>query len=58
MKIVGGVDWSDPDFAALNQVVQLYRPAEVSFVHAVGIGVYFEPGAGIYIFHQEYSPGS
>lgn len=47
MKIVVGVDWSDQDFAALNQAVQLYHPTEVSLVHAIDTGLYFEQGAAV-----------
>ncbi len=47
MKLVVAVDWSDQDFAALNQAVQLYRPTEVSLVHAVDMGLYFEQGAAV-----------
>ncbi len=47
MKIVAAVDWSDQNFAALNQTVQLYHPTEVTLVHAVDMSLYFEQGAAV-----------
>ena len=47
MKIVVAIDWSDNDFAALNQAVQLFRPTEVTLVHAVDLSLYFEQGAAV-----------
>jgi nucleotide-binding universal stress UspA family protein len=47
MKLVVAVDWSDQDFAALNLAVQLYRPTEVTLVHAVDMGLYFEQSASV-----------
>ncbi len=47
MKLVVAVDWSDQDFAALNQAVQLYRPTEVFLVHAVDMGLYFGQEAAV-----------
>jgi nucleotide-binding universal stress UspA family protein len=47
MKIVAAVDWSDQNFAALNQAVQLYHPTEVTLVHAVDMSLYFEQGAAV-----------
>jgi nucleotide-binding universal stress UspA family protein len=47
MKLVVAVDWSDQDFAALHQAVQLYRPTEVTLVHAVDMGLYFEQEAAV-----------
>jgi len=47
MKVVIGVDWSDQNFAALTQTVQLYRPTELSLVHAIDTGLYFEQGAAV-----------
>jgi len=42
MKLVVAIDWSDRECAALTQAVQLYHPTELSLVHAVDLGVYFE----------------
>jgi nucleotide-binding universal stress UspA family protein len=47
MKIVVAVDWSDQGFAALNQAVHLYRPTEVTLVHAVDLSLYFEQSASV-----------
>ncbi len=42
MKITVAIDWSDQDFDALTQAVQLYHPTEVTLVHAVDVSLYFE----------------
>jgi nucleotide-binding universal stress UspA family protein len=47
MKIVVAVDWSDQDLTGLNQALQIYRPTEVTLVHAIDISLYFEQGAAV-----------
>jgi nucleotide-binding universal stress UspA family protein len=47
MKIVVAVDWSDQNLAGLNQALQLYRPTEVTLVHAIDLSLYFEQGAAV-----------
>ena len=47
MKIVVAVDWSDNDLTALNQAMQLYRPTEITLVHAIDLSLYFEQGAAV-----------
>ncbi len=42
MKIVVGISTSDKDFVALRQSFQLFHPTEVTLVHAVDLGLYFE----------------
>ena len=42
MKIVVGISPSDTDLAALHQAIQLFRLTEVTLVHAVDLGLYFE----------------
>lgn len=43
MKVVAGVDWSDAAFAAVEQLGLLYRPAEVTLVHGVDLGLFEYP---------------
>lgn len=43
MRMVIGVDWSDEAFAALQFATILYRPQEVSLVHAVDLGWFQYP---------------
>ena len=43
MKVVAGVDWSDAAFAAVEQLGMLYRPAEVTLVHGVDLGLFEYP---------------
>ncbi len=43
MKVVAGVDWSDAAFAAIEQLGLLYRPAEVTLVHGVDLGLFEYP---------------
>lgn len=43
MKVVIGVDWSEEAFTAVQQVFQLYRPAEVALVHGIDLGVFEYP---------------
>jgi nucleotide-binding universal stress UspA family protein len=38
-----GVDWSDETFAAVQQVLYLYRPKEVALVHGVDLGILHYP---------------
>lgn len=44
MRIVIGVDWSDESFATVQQVLQLYRPAEIALVHGVDLRIFKHPG--------------
>jgi nucleotide-binding universal stress UspA family protein len=43
MRVVIGVDWSDQAFAAVTQTFQLYRPADVTLVHGVDLGILEHP---------------
>lgn len=43
MKIVVGVDWSEQAFATVQQVLHLYRPAELTLVHGVDLGIFEYP---------------
>ncbi len=43
MKIVVGVDWSEQAFAAVQQVLHLYRPGELTLVHGVDLGLFEYP---------------
>ena len=43
MKVVLGVDWSDEAFAAVKQVLNLYRPTEAMLVHGIEMGVFEYP---------------
>ncbi len=43
MKIVVGVDWSDQAFTAVQQVLHLYRPTELTLVHGVDLGLFEYP---------------
>ena len=43
MRIVVGVDWSDEAFAAMEQIVLLYRPDDVVLVHGVDLGMFQYP---------------
>jgi nucleotide-binding universal stress UspA family protein len=47
MKIVVAVDWSDQHLTGLNQALQIYRPTEVTLVHAVDLSLYFEQEAAV-----------
>lgn len=42
MNLVVGIGASDRDFSVLKQAVQLFRPTEVTLVHAIDLGLYFE----------------
>ena len=44
MRIVVGIDWSDESFATVQQVLQLYRPAEIDLVHGNDLGIFKYPG--------------
>jgi nucleotide-binding universal stress UspA family protein len=39
MRIVVGVEWTDQSFSAVQEAVQLYRPDELTLVHAVDLGI-------------------
>jgi nucleotide-binding universal stress UspA family protein len=41
--MVIGVDWSDEAFAAVQQVLYLYRPTEVTIVHGIEMGIFEYP---------------
>ena len=43
MKMVIGVDWSEEAFAAVQQALLLYRPAETTIVHGIDMGVFEYP---------------
>lgn len=43
MKVAVGVDWSDQSFAAVQQVLHLYRPSELTLVHGVDLGIFEYP---------------
>jgi len=43
MKVVIGVDWSEQAFATVQQVLQLYRPTELTLVHGVDLGIFEYP---------------
>jgi nucleotide-binding universal stress UspA family protein len=43
MRIVIGVDWSDQAFAAVTQTFHLYRPTDITLVHAVELGLFEYP---------------
>ena len=43
MKVVVAVDWSDQAFNAVQEVCVLYRPAELTLVHAVDLGFLESP---------------
>lgn len=43
MKVVVGVDWSDQSFSAVQQVLHLYRPSELTLVHGVDLGIFEYP---------------
>lgn len=43
MKIVIGVDWSDQAFTAVQQLLHLYRPSELTLVHGVDLGLFEYP---------------
>lgn len=43
MRIVVAVDWSDQAFNAVQEVVALYTPTELTLVHAVDLGVLESP---------------
>ncbi len=43
MRIVIGVDWSEPAFSAVREVCELYAPQEVILVHAVDLGIFRHP---------------
>ena len=43
MRMVIGVDWSDEAFAAVQQVLYLYRPTEVTIVHGIEMGIFEYP---------------
>ncbi len=43
MKVVIGVDWSEQSFATVQQVLQLYRPTELTLVHGVDLGLFGYP---------------
>ncbi|BCA54932.1 putative Universal stress protein [Nitrospira sp. KM1] len=43
MKIVIGVDWSDESIATVHQVLQLYRPLEITLVHGIDLGIFKYP---------------
>jgi len=43
MKILIGVDWSDEAFAAVQQVLHLYRPTEVTLAHGIDMGIFEYP---------------
>ena len=43
MRIVIGVDWSDQAFAAVTQTFHLYRPTDITLVHAVDLGLFESP---------------
>lgn len=43
MKIVVGVDWSEQSFATVQQVLNVYRPKELTLVHGVDLGIFAYP---------------
>jgi nucleotide-binding universal stress UspA family protein len=43
MRIVVAVDWSDQAFNAVQEVCKLYKPAELTLVHAVDLGFLESP---------------
>lgn len=43
MKIAVGVDWSEQAFATVQQVLHLYRPAELTLIHGVDLGLFEYP---------------
>src|SRR5512146_2491843 len=43
MKIVVGVDWSEQSFATVQQVLNIYRPTELTLVHGVDLGIFAYP---------------
>lgn len=43
MKIVVGVDWSEQSFATVQQVLNIYRPKELTLVHGVDLGIFAYP---------------
>jgi len=43
MKILIGVDWSDEAFAAVQQVLHLYRPTKVTLAHGIDMGIFEYP---------------
>lgn len=43
MRVIIGVDWSDQAFTAITQTFQLYRPTDVTLVHAVELGILQHP---------------
>jgi nucleotide-binding universal stress UspA family protein len=43
MKIVVAVDWSDEAFNAVQEVCKLYKPGELTLVHAVDLGFLESP---------------
>jgi len=45
MRIVVAVDWSEPAFSAVQEVCKLYKPTELTLVHAVDLGILESPVA-------------
>lgn len=43
MRVVVAVDWSDQAFTAVQDVIRLYTPQELTLVHAVDLGVLESP---------------
>jgi nucleotide-binding universal stress UspA family protein len=39
MRVVVAVDWTDQSFSAVQEVVQLYTPEELTLVHGVDLGI-------------------
>jgi len=54
MRIVVAVDWSDQAFNAVQEVVRLYTPEELTLVHAVDLGFLEKPAVAQAMALQGY----
>lgn len=55
MRIVVAVDWSDQAFNAVQEVVRLYTPEELTLVHAVDLGFLENPAVAQAMALQGYA---
>jgi hypothetical protein len=54
MHIIVAVDWRDQSQSALQEIVDLYQPDELSLVHAVNFGALESPPIASVTDHKAY----
>ncbi len=54
MRIVVAVDWRDQSQSALQEIIDLYQPHELTLVHAVNLGALQSPPIADAMDHESY----